>query len=153
MRKLLIYLLLACILVFTGYAAVKAWETSGGLEVIRGEILGGNLNANNKEITNLKALTFYAATELTISGDTMTVTQAVHTIDGEGNSSDDLATISGGGSQEIILLIPENAARDITLKHGTGNILISNDTDYTIPDNGMVLMLYDGANWRVIVGP
>lgn len=152
MKKLIIYLVVTCFALFAGYQTVKAWETSGGLEVIRGEILGGNLNANNKEITNLKALTFYAASELTISSDAITVTQAVHTLDGAGDVDDDLVTINGGNDEEIILLRPANAARNITLKHGIGNIVIGTGSDYIIPDNGMVFLQYDGSNWRMVGG-
>ena len=152
MRKLIIYLVVTCFALFAGYQVVKAWETSGGLEVIRGEILGGNLNANNKEITNLKALTFYAASELTVAAGAITVTQAVHTVDGASDLDDDLVTISGGNDEELLLLRPENAARNITLKHGTGNIIMGNAADYIIPDNGMVLLQYDGSNWRLVSG-
>ena len=90
-----------------------------------------------------------AATELTISSGAITITQGTHTVDGESDLDDDLVTINGSTNGDILFLYPANSARDITIKHGTGNIITSDGTDYTIPDNGFVILLYDGSNWRL----
>lgn len=97
-----------------------------------------------------KFVNLYTATELTISSDTITVTQAVHTVDGQDNLDDDLSTINGYGTVTSVSLYPASADRNITIKHGTGNIVTSNGADYTIPDNGFVNLVYDGSNWRVM---
>lgn len=124
-----------CVGFLTG-KVVKAYETIDGIEVIEGEVM--------------ERLSFLSATELTITGGTMTVAQAVHTVDGAGDAADDLDTISGGFTEQLIFLRPNNAARDITLKHGTGNIVIGTGADYTIPDNGLAILQYDDSNWRLV---
>jgi hypothetical protein len=93
-----------------------------------------------------------AATELTISGGAVTKTALSHTIDGETDLDDDLATINGGTEGDFLLIYPANDARNITTKHGTGNIVTGDGADYLIPDNGMVWLYYDGSNWRVTSG-
>jgi hypothetical protein len=127
--------------------------------------LKGNIDFNNFDIENLKAIMFKdgqefsdiiasdlkkAATELTIATGAVTKTAMVHTIDGEGDADDDLATINGGTAGDFLLIYPANAARNITIKHGTGNIVTGDGADYLIPDDGMVWMHYDGSNWRML---
>lgn len=92
---------------------------------------------------------FDSATELPISSGAITVTQSIHTVDGESDLSDDLATINGYATVNSITLYPANSARDITIKHGTGNILTADGIDYVIPDNGLAILVYDGTNWRL----
>ena len=103
---------------------------------------------NDASITNLSK----AATELTISSGAVTKTQLSHTIDGESDADDDLDTINGGTNGDFLLIFPENAARNITIKHGTGNIITGDGEDFTIPDDGMVWLYYDGTNWRITAG-
>ncbi|MBU0959720.1 MAG: hypothetical protein KKB31_07275, partial [Nanoarchaeota archaeon] len=91
------------------------------------------------------------ATSATIATGTLTVTQSAHTVLGEGAASDDLDTIAGLTATDTWLVLrPGDAAQDITIKHGTGNIVTSDGADYDIPDNGFVLMIYDGSNWRLL---
>lgn len=93
-----------------------------------------------------------AATELTISSGAVTRSQLAHKIDTESDAaSDDLDTISGGAEGDWCLLYRADSARAIILKHGTGNLILQNDSDYTIPANGYVLLYYDGSNWRVLM--
>jgi hypothetical protein len=97
-------------------------------------------------------LSFSSATELTIASGVVTVTQSVHTIDGEGDLSDDLVTINGGLQGDILLIYPASASRDITIVNGTGNILTANGYDYTIQDNEFVLLYYNGTDWLASTG-
>ena len=96
------------------------------------------------------SIDFTAATELTVSSGAITVTQGVHTVDGEGDAADDLATINGGSAEQLLLIRPEHDDRQITLKHGSGNIVTPDGSDYEIPDDGLVLLQYDGSNWRMV---
>jgi len=97
-------------------------------------------------------LIFDAATELTISTGAITVTQAAHTVDTEGDAgSDDLDTVSGGTAEEVIWLRAENAGRDVVVKHGTGNILCPEAQDITLAEvSDFVQLYYDGSNWTVV---
>jgi hypothetical protein len=89
------------------------------------------------------------AAELTISSGVVTVVQTSHKIDTEGNTaSDDLVTISGGSEGEIIILEPENDARTVVLKHGTGNIRNASASDVSLTAYGQSWMgKFDGTNW------
>ncbi len=104
-------------------------------------------------LTGIEDFNFDSATELTISSGAITITQATHTVDTESDAAaDDLDTINGAINETFLLLRPENTGRDITLKHGTGNILTADGNDFTIPDNGTALLWYDGTNWRSMIG-
>jgi len=66
-----------------------------------------------------------SATELTISAGVITLTNnsSSYALDTEGAaSSDDLDTINGGQDGQIIFLRNTDNARNVVLKHGTGNI-------------------------------
>lgn len=89
---------------------------------------------------------------LTIASGAVTKTKTPHSILGEGAAADDLATINGGSEGDLLILIPGNAAQNITLKHGTGNILTQDGFDYLIPDSGMTFLVFDGTNWRIVGG-
>lgn len=127
---------------------------------IKGVVAVGLPNVTNDEqvkktdgvIVDLNKLNFKDATELTISGGVISYTQSSHTVDGESDLDDDLVTINGGTQEDALLIRPENSARNITLIHGTGNIVTGDGLDYIIPDDGIILLIYDGSNWRVING-
>lgn len=90
------------------------------------------------------------SSELTISSGAITVgTNGFYTVDTEGDaSSDDLDTISGGETGEIILLGAENAGRTVVVKHNTGNIHLSGEQDCPLVDVDQVIMLrYNGTDW------
>lgn len=93
-----------------------------------------------------------ASSELTISSGAVTRTNSHHTIDTESDaSSDDLDTISGGTNGNYITIRAENDARSVVIKHGTGNILTSDNADVTIDtDDKSITLRYDGTNWREV---
>lgn len=110
-----------------------------------------------KKITaaNLKSsagsVNFPTSTELTIATGAVTVTQSIHSIDTESDAaSDDLDTINFPSNVDLLLLTAANAARTVTLKNSTGNILTATGRDHAIPDNGFVLLYYDGTNAQVL---
>ncbi len=90
--------------------------------------------------------------ELTIASGIVTSTHSVHTIDTQADAStDDLDTINGGTTDEIIIISSANSARDIVLKHGTGNIITPNGADITLyVTNDRATLQYDGSNWIVL---
>jgi hypothetical protein len=92
-------------------------------------------------------------TELTIAAGTVTLTQGAHTIDTEADAaSDDLVTITAAkGIGDFVLLIPENDARSIVLKHGTGNIFTFDGTDVTLDtDDHWAILFRIGSRWLVM---
>jgi hypothetical protein len=65
----------------------------------------------------------------------VTVTQAHHTIDTEGDiASDDLNTINGLVANQLYFFYPADDARTVVFKHGTDNILCIGNADITLDD-------------------
>jgi collagen type VII alpha len=95
--------------------------------------------------------------ELTISGDIVTITDAVscYRIDTQSNDpSDNLSTINGGTAGRVIRIRAENAARTVVVKNGTGNILCAG-SDITLDDTDQFIDLqYDGTltAWILVGG-
>lgn len=75
-----------------------------------------------------------APTELTLDTDgEITVTQSYHSVDTfEDAGTDDLDTINGGANGMLLVLTSDNAARDTTVKDGTGNIELDGGADFTL---------------------
>jgi hypothetical protein len=100
-------------------------------------------------------LSFDDSTALTIASGAITVTQNFHRIDGEGSASDNLDTISGGEAGWWLVLRNVNDARDITFRHGVGNIYCAGGVNFTLDEtNEMALLIYDGNQsvWLAMKG-
>lgn len=89
---------------------------------------------------------------LTIAAGVITVPAGVRGIivDTEGAAAtDDLDTISGGDTNDLITLRTASSARDITFKDGTGNLALAGD--FTADNIDDVLTLrYTGAVWAEV---
>lgn len=113
--------------------------------------LKDNLNILKTVIDDTGDLRFVDATELTIASDAITVTQNYHRVDTEADAAaDNLATITAGASVAagfVLVLRAENVARVVTVKDGTGNILLGGDCVLSATDRTLTL-IYDGTNWR-----
>lgn len=94
------------------------------------------------------------AVEVTISSGVIAYTNSYHKVDTEGNAAtDDLVTISGGSAGKTLWLRLENAARQVVLKHGTGNIFLSGSEDVTLETTAQVVhLLCVGTAWVQIGG-
>ena len=110
------------------------------------------VNLKDGHINELKKLIFKDSTELTIASGVITVTQTRHNVDTEGNAgTDNLVTINGGEAGQMLILTTTDSARDVTLKHGTGNILISGG-DYTLDSAyKMIILVYSGGYWMKVM--
>jgi len=81
---------------------------------------------------------------LTIAAGVVTITNSIHAIDTEAAAAtDDLDTISGGTTGQLLVLSADNSARDVVLKDGTGNLRLSADFTMTHIQDRIVLV-YDG---------
>lgn len=79
----------------------------------------------NLYVTELHAnlVSYSAPTELTIAAGEVTVTGSTHTIDTEGDAPTDfLDTINGGSVGDVLVIEPDNSAREIVVRAGVGNI-------------------------------
>ena len=87
---------------------------------------------------------------LTIASGAITVTHANHIVDTEGSAaSDDLDTINGGATGDILILHSTTYKRVVTLKDGTGNLRLAGD--FALGDNtDSIMLMYWNSNWNEI---
>jgi hypothetical protein len=92
--------------------------------------------------------------ELTISSGAITVTQGYHNVDTESDaSSDDLDTINGGATGEIIILRATDSARTVVVKHQTGNIALDGSADFSLTHAwDRIMLVWHGDVWVQIGG-
>lgn len=136
----------------TDNALLRADGTGGTTVQASGVVVDDSDNVSGVTNLALDSIQFSAATELTIATGAVTITQSVHTIDTEADAaSDDLDTISGGATGDVIYLRAANDARTVVLKNGTGNILTYSSSDITLDeDHKVVMLIYNGTNWLEI---
>lgn len=109
------------------------------------------VDAGNEQVSvggffNLKVIS-----ELTIASGAITVTGSHHTVDTESDAStDDLDTINGGNTGDILLLEPVNSARTIVVKHGSDNIRTGADVTLDDIDDNILLQKQANARWTMI---
>ena len=103
----------------------------------------------------ITSLTIGTETELTIATGAITVTQTRHKVDTEADAaSDDLVTINGGATVNMIVLRAEADGRTVVVKHGTGNIWLQGKADISLDDlEDGILLFWDSTNskWFDIV--
>ncbi len=97
----------------------------------------------------LPTLGLKAATELTIAAGVITPTQAFHRVDTQADAaSDDVDTITASTAGRIVFLYPENDARSVVIKHGTGNIQCVAGQDITLAeDDDVAMAIYVRSVW------
>jgi len=104
-------------------------------------------------------LDFANAVTLTIASGVITPTQNWHVVDTEGAAAtDDLTTIGSTDSADgfVLFIRQANDARDITIKHATGNIKCPGAVDIALTDSTQIVMLiYDATleYWLASVSP
>ena len=109
-------------------------------------------------ILNPRNQTTYLGTSaaLTIATGVATITNggSLYAIDTEGaTATDDLDTINGGNQGEVIIIGNANDARNVVLKHNTGNIYNPGGINITLDvTSDRVTLMYDStlAKWIVI---
>lgn len=115
--------------------------------------LGGNLDANDKNINSILGLGAKSSTTLTIATGAVTQTQLVHAIANESAAAtDDLDSVVPATGQTLLLLTMSASGQVPTIKHATGTntFLLANDTDLTMVMNTVYLFSHDGTNWKLI---
>jgi hypothetical protein len=95
-------------------------------------------------------LTLTAQTYKTISSGAFTIAApGLYPVETEGAAAtDDLDTISGGTTGDIICLMAYNTAHTVILKHGTGNLALQGARDGVLANNRQMMVLrWDGTWW------
>jgi len=106
-----------------------------------------------RSLINAMALDFQASAELVINTGAVTQTQSLHSIDTQSDSAaDDLDTVTIATDKNVMFLKLENAARVVTIKHGTGNFALPDDTDIIMVPDALYQFIYDGANCIHAIG-
>jgi hypothetical protein len=110
------------------------------------------INTDPAEANQVSGSLAFAESTLTIASGSVTATRSCHVIDTEGAAAtDDLDTIAVGSVSDgcVLMIRPASAARVVTLKNGTGNLVIPgdiilNDTSRT------TLLRRNGSNWNLV---
>jgi hypothetical protein len=110
---------------------------------------------NNESLFTL--LTHYANTfassgiESTpnISGDTLTVTSSRSLFSGEGDTTDDLSTINGGETGDLLYLTANYSDYTVTVRHAVGNLRLADGVDAPIsgPNETICFLKRSNGNW------
>jgi len=90
-------------------------------------------------------------TNADISGGVIPFLSSYMVIDTEGDAgSDNLDTIDGGEIGDILILQTENSSRDVTLRHGVGNIWLAGGSNKTLiyVRNKIVLIKASENDWH-----
>lgn len=88
---------------------------------------------------------------LTISGGKITVTESFHRIDTEGGAAtDNLDTINGGSTGDLLVLASVANARDPTLKDSAGNLRLNGDCTLTTFQDTITLVKVPSGEWYEI---
>lgn len=92
--------------------------------------------------------------EYTIASGAITVANSNVKVDTEGDAaSDDLVTINGGSTGDLIALQPQAESRTVVVKHGTGNILTIAGADKTLDSvHDIMWLMRNGPNWVQLDG-
>lgn len=149
----------------TLYATTAQGVTSGnshahtggaGAQIGHGS-LSGLANDDHTQYLRRAMAIFTGATELTIANGIITASQAVHTVDTEGDAAtDDLDTIGGAASSghQLLLIRADHASRKVVIKNGTGNILTGGSDIELDATNKFIILAYDNilAKWLVAGG-
>lgn len=94
---------------------------------------------------------FAVAADLEIASGAITATKSYIALDieGSGSGSDDLDTINGGATGDLLMIRSQGSAKDITIKDGTGNINCGSDFTLDISTD-FVMLLKQGSSWNCI---
>lgn len=114
--------------------------------------LGGNLDCQGSDITDVGVLQLQDSTELTLSsGGSIGVSQSVHRVDTFGDAAtDDVESISGGVDGRVVVFFAENDTRTVVFKHTSGAINCIGDADISLDNNrDFVLGVHHGGAWTV----
>jgi len=87
-----------------------------------------------------------------IASGTITIASSNIIVQTEGAAaSDDLDTINGGVANQELIISISDSAKNVVLKHQTGNIFNPLGVDITIDNTSdKISLLYDGTNWVVM---
>ena len=99
---------------------------------------GAVVGTTNTQTLSGKTLAklLFARSDLTISSGAITATSAYHRVDTQAAAAtDDLDTISGMVTGQVLIVSSVASARDVTIKHATGNLFLADGADCVLGDS------------------
>jgi hypothetical protein len=113
--------------------------------------IGSEATFNNTTTNSFRLKSYQMSRQINIAAGVVTLNNKATTsviLDTEGGAAtDDLDTITADGLDgRIITLRTTNSARDVVVKHNTGNIVLDGSVDFTLTDRADTLMLIYNAN-------
>ena len=131
----------------------KLWKTY--LSSDGNQIIDKNLNVGGitKSKVTAKNLVFEQGSTLEIASGVITITHSLHEVEVQGASgNDNLDTINGGISGQILILRAFNGARTVTLRNDEGNIYLPSGSDFALDTaEDVAVLLKDENDWYAIV--
>ena len=131
----------------------KLWKTY--LSSDGNQIIDKNLNVGGitKSKVTAKNLVFEQGSTLEIASGVITITHSLHEVEVQGASgNDNLDTINGGISGQILILRAVKGARTVTIKDNEDNIFLPGGSDFALDTaTDVAVLLKNGADWYVIV--
>jgi hypothetical protein len=111
-----------------------------------GGIFGRNPSFGNVTVDKQ---TFSRGADITIASGEITATNSFHRVDTESAAStDNLDTINGGETGQIIILKPVSGSRTIVVRDNAGNIQTAGGTNFSMNDGrDVIVLIYDGNHW------
>jgi len=113
----------------------------------------------NNLVTDSHRVLAMAGTEKTVATGVITVDPDLgdgemhYAVDTQSDAAtDDLDTINGGVTGDVISLYLADSARVVKLKHNTGNIWLPGGKDLDLSLDYSVMLRYDGSKWYVLGG-
>jgi hypothetical protein len=86
-------------------------------------------------------------TTLTIATGAVAITTSLHAIDTEAAAAtDDLDTITGGQTGQVLYIHAADSTHDVVAKDGTGNLKLAGDFTMNNAEDTLTL-IYNGTNW------
>ena len=81
-----------------------------------------------------------------------TNTPGLAVVGAQTGTADDLDTLTSTEyAENDIVRLKSTTGDTITVKHGTGNILLKNDKDIVLSDTKEMILRFDGTSWNEIV--
>jgi hypothetical protein len=123
--------------------------TTGNMTLTGAMTVSGSVTAAGLSATT-GFINIGTSSTLTIASGEVTATRSRHLIDTEAAAaSDDLVTINGGGTNDLLVLSTVSSSRDVVLKHATGNIVLAGAADLTLgsSNNRITLVKNSTGNW------
>ena len=107
-----------------------------------------NSNQSDSRYMQMSNFAIVQPTAVAVVGGVITKTGSQHQVSATTNT--DINTISGGYAGQILVLY-HSTTYIVTLKHGTGNLIMPSHSDLVMAQDACYTLFFDGTSWRAVV--